>query len=110
MRTRRPLWLGAQLLAALGVVALRATTLGWMVLLPWLAAILGVIALIGLGVRGSGGRRARHGTDPDVLGALFLGIGWAVAMALFSGPAADAAIASRCSRSAARCSCWRPRC
>jgi len=88
MRARRPLWLGAQLIAALGVVGLRADVLGWAVLLPWFAAILGIIALVGLGTWRKSAPRSPW-NDPDVLGALLLGIGWAVAMALFSGPAAD---------------------
>jgi len=89
MRARRPLWLGAQGIAALGVVGLRGSTLGWPVLLPWLAAIIGILALVGLGTwRRAPARSAWN--DPDVLGALFLAICWAVAMALFSGPASDA--------------------
>ena len=88
MRARRPLWLGAQLIAALGVVGLRADVLGWAVLLPWFAAILGIIALVGLGTWRKSAPRSPW-NDPDVLGALLLGVGWAVAMALFSGPAAD---------------------
>jgi len=88
MRVRRPLWLGAQVIAALGVVGLRANVLGWMVLLPWLAAIFGIVALVGLGTWRRMAPRSPW-NDPDVLGALFLGIGWAVAMALFSGPVTD---------------------
>ncbi len=88
MRARRPLWLGAQVVAALGVAGLRFPVLGWSVLLPWLAAVLGIVALVGLGTWRKATPRSAW-NDPDVLGALFLGMGWAVAMALFSGPATD---------------------
>jgi len=84
MRIRRPFWLAAHLFAALGVVALRVDTLGWTVMAPWLAAVLGVEALVVLGAW-RGARPASPWNDPDVLGALFLGIAWAVAMALFTG-------------------------
>ena len=83
---RRPLWIAVNLLAALSVLALRGGTLGPRIVLPWIAAIIGVAILIGLGANRSARARATW-NDPDLVGALLLGHGWAVAMALFTGPA-----------------------
>ena len=86
MRARRPLWLGAHLLAAAIVLVLRFHMLGWSTLLPWAAAITGIEALIVLSAWRSHAPRSAW-SDPDVVGGLLLGIGWGVAMALFTGPA-----------------------
>jgi diguanylate cyclase (GGDEF)-like protein/PAS domain S-box-containing protein len=85
MRLRRPLWLAAHFLAAIAVLGLRGAMLGWTVLLPWFAAILGIEALVLLGTWHTAPPRSAW-RDPDVLGGLFLGVGWGVAMALFTGP------------------------
>jgi diguanylate cyclase (GGDEF)-like protein/PAS domain S-box-containing protein len=90
MRVRRPIWLLVQLGAAAAVASFRAAALGWAVLAPWLAAILGIVALVALSAR----RNRSASTpwrDPDVLGGILLGICWAVAMALFTGPAGSLA-------------------
>ncbi len=86
MRIRRPLWLLANLAAALTVIGLRVDMIGWTALAPWLAALLGIEALVLLGTWGRPVPRPGW-SDPDVLGACFLGFGWAVAMALFTGVA-----------------------
>ncbi|WBO21657.1 putative bifunctional diguanylate cyclase/phosphodiesterase [Sphingomonas abietis] len=85
MRQRRPLWLGAHVVGVAFVALIRFELLGWKVLLPWVSAITAILALILIG----GLRDDRAGTgrrDPDLLGGIFLGIGWAVAMALYTGP------------------------
>jgi len=87
MRRRRPIWLAAQMVA-IAMVALLRPTLDWSSFIPWMATIAGLAALVLLG-----GRERKPASsnwrDPDVLGGIFLGLGWAVAMALFSndGPA-----------------------
>ncbi|WP_281044153.1 putative bifunctional diguanylate cyclase/phosphodiesterase [Sphingomonas oryzagri] len=86
MKGRRLLWLGANLAMMLAVVALRYRMLAWDALMPWGAAIVGVEALILLGVWRAPPPQSPW-RDPDVLGGLFLGFCWAVAMALFTGPA-----------------------
>ena len=86
MRRRRPIWLGVQFAAAISVVLLREREIGWTVLAPWLAAIFGLGALVILGAWRSDAPRSSWG-DSDVLGSLFLGLCWAVAMALFTGGA-----------------------
>ncbi|MBA2934253.1 EAL domain-containing protein [Sphingomonas sp. CGMCC 1.13654] len=83
MRGRRLLWLGANLLAMLVVCALRYPMLGWHTLLPWGSAILGIEALVLLGVWRAPPPQAPW-RDADVLGGFFLGLCWAVAMALFT--------------------------
>ena len=84
MRWRRPIWLAVQIVAAVAVILLREKALGWTVLAPWLTAILGLETLVLLGAwRTVASRSSWH--DPDVLGSLFLGLCWAVAMALFTG-------------------------
>jgi diguanylate cyclase (GGDEF)-like protein/PAS domain S-box-containing protein len=89
MRLRRPIWLAAQLLAAGAVALLQAHTIGWQMLAPWLASIAGLEALILLGAW-QGTTPPSAWRDPDVLGGLFLGLCWAVAMALFTGGAGSA--------------------
>jgi diguanylate cyclase (GGDEF)-like protein/PAS domain S-box-containing protein len=85
MRARRPLWLGANLLAMLAVCTLRLPLLGWHPLLPWGTAIFGTAILVLLGVwRAPPPQSAWR--DADVIGGVFLGLCWAVAMALFTGP------------------------
>jgi diguanylate cyclase (GGDEF)-like protein/PAS domain S-box-containing protein len=84
-RLRRPLWLGAQLLAVAVVVMLRADLLGSKVMLPWASAVLALGTLVLLGTwRGTPWKAIWR--DPDVIGSALLGAAWAVAMALFTGP------------------------
>lgn len=86
MRRRRPLWLGVQTGTAITVAMLRHNAIGWTILAPWLAAILGLSILNFVGGWRSTAPRSSW-RDPDVLGSLFLGLCWAVAMALFTGGA-----------------------
>jgi diguanylate cyclase (GGDEF)-like protein/PAS domain S-box-containing protein len=84
MHRRRPLWLAANLFAMLAVCALRYKILGWGTLLPWGSAIAGIEALVLLGVWRAPPPQSPW-RDADVLGGVFLGLCWAVAMALFTG-------------------------
>ena len=85
MRRRRPLWLGINLLAMLAICALRFGMLSWHTLLPWCSAIVGIELLVALGSWRAPPPQALW-RDADVIGGIFLGLCWAVAMALFTGP------------------------
>jgi diguanylate cyclase (GGDEF)-like protein/PAS domain S-box-containing protein len=85
MRRRRPLWLGIHLIAMLAVCALRLPVLGWTTLLPWGSAIVGIEIMVAVGSWRAPPPQAMW-RDADVLGGIFLGLCWAVAMALFTGP------------------------
>ena len=89
MDRRRPAWLAAQAIAALSIVPLLQHSFAGRALLPWLSAILGLVAI--LAVTGHririGGQRRVSWFDADAIGGLLFGCGWAVALALFTGRA-----------------------
>jgi diguanylate cyclase (GGDEF)-like protein/PAS domain S-box-containing protein len=92
MNRRRPAWLAAQALAAIGVVLLLQRTTAKHALLPWAGAMIGLVALLALnGRRRTTGSRSTQWHGADSLGGLLFGGGWAVALALFTGQATSLA-------------------
>jgi diguanylate cyclase (GGDEF)-like protein/PAS domain S-box-containing protein len=85
MRRRRPYWLGAHLVAMLVVCVLRMPMLGWETMVPWASAVLSIEALMLIDLWRAQPPQALW-RDTDMLGGVFLGLCWAVAMALFTGP------------------------
>ncbi|HEY0270737.1 MAG TPA: EAL domain-containing protein [Sphingomonas sp.] len=90
---RRPSWLVVHAIAALAATIFLHASVPPRALLTWLCAMVGMAAMGAIVARrAAASGRARASAGFESIGGALLGGGWAVALALFTGPAASLSV------------------
>jgi diguanylate cyclase (GGDEF)-like protein/PAS domain S-box-containing protein len=92
MERRRPSWLVVHAMAALAATIFLHNSAVLHILLPWLSAMVAVAAVGAVVARRTSASGRRVAWAADSIGGGLLGLGWATALALFTGPAASLSV------------------